>query len=126
MPEQQLDDIIGELQAGSINTQLLDAIKKIAFNTVNTPGDKVPKTHTGEIILKLTFANGQKADTLIVSPSLKTRIPTMTGRGHVVVVEDSADELFFVDPKNGFVSINPIIQDDMDYQERGKVTPINR
>ena len=116
------------MQAGHINDQLLDAIKKIAFNTVNCQGVKeIPTKHRGEIIIKITIGNGNRDDMIDISSTIKTRIPSIKGNGHAIFVEDASDDAFFVCPKTGFVSALPIAQDDWTYKEtKTNITTINK
>ena len=118
--EQQITDLTSELQAGRIEKDLLDALKKIAFNTVNVQNPSgVGKTHTGELILTLKFSPGKKPDSIIVTSQLKSKVPTISGTGHATFMQDGDIDEFYVEPKTGFISINPIMQDDAEFQARG-------
>lgn len=127
---QEITDVISELNAGQLESQFLNAIKQIAYNTVNCQSDKniVPTKHIGKIAIELTFSNEGRSDKVKIEASIKAKIPELNGRGHAVVVKDSEPTIFFADPATGYLSISEGVNTDWNEDGFGskKVTSINQ
>ncbi|MEO5350210.1 MAG: hypothetical protein H7836_11255 [Magnetococcus sp. YQC-3] len=124
IPEQTLEDVIGELQAGVLQEQLLAAIKKIASNTINCDESKIDKKNAGEITLNIKI-NKHKHHQLEFTHTLTTKIPSVTGRGHSINKQDPEQTHFYAHG-SGFISVNTINQDDWIIDENPKIRQLNQ
>jgi hypothetical protein len=122
-----IENVFKELQEGKLTKQLDEHIKQISFAYGNIPGGKMPKPHNAQLVITLDFSSGGYPDRLIVQPSVKAKIPEPTGCGNATFKKDATTDTFFINPKTGEISINPIVQDDIDYQTRAQnITPISK
>ncbi|MDO9105195.1 MAG: hypothetical protein Q7U57_09570 [Methylovulum sp.] len=124
IPPLTLDDVIGELSAGITAEQFVDAIKQIARTSINIDEKKIDSKHEGEITLKLKWSKLSK-DQLKVTHTLNVKSPTKSGHGHTVTVCDPEETHFYVHPGSGYVSVNPINQDDWVTESDPKIRHLN-
>lgn len=102
MPQPNLDEILGELDAGIFVQKIEKALKEAALGTVNN-GKK------GSVTISLELEQIGSSSSVQIKHTLKYTKPTKNGKS---MEENTTSTPMYVD-NLGYLTINPQMQDDL-------------
>lgn len=104
MPQTNVEEFIGELNAGILQEQLANTLSAAALATVMNPDSR----QKAKVTLELVFTKVGDNDQVIVSSKFAQVLPTKSGKK---AEETNAQTPMFVG-KGGVMTINPPKEDD--------------